>query len=391
MIISKSIEDLRYSVIREMSGLAQGLPDLITLGIGEPDFHTPEAITQAAFQDALNGHTHYTHSQGDAELLQGLSRHIQATMGIELPPRQFLVTHGGMGSLTAAFRTLLEAGDEVLLPEPHFPDYLAHITFAGGTLNRVPTRFEDGFIPNPEELEAAITDNTRILLLNSPNNPTGAVIPGEVLDRIAEIAVKHNLIVISDEVYDALTYGEIAHESIFTRPGMDQRTLVIKSFSKTYAMTGWRIGYCFGPEFIISNMLKVVNYSTACASAVGQRAALAALDLDPAVIQGMKERFAARLDLVCTRLAAMKGIQVTRPQGSFYLFANIRPVLEKTGMSSRDFALDLIHSKQLVVVPGYAFGEDCDHCIRIACTVDRETLNRAMDRLQAHLEDLMGE
>ncbi|MCG8565765.1 MAG: pyridoxal phosphate-dependent aminotransferase [Desulfobacterales bacterium] len=389
-MISKSIEDLRYSVIREMSGLAQGLPDVITLGIGEPDFHTPEMITEAAFKDAADGHTHYTHSQGDGELLKGLSVHIKKTMGIDLPPQQFLVTHGGMGSLTAAFRTLLEQGDEVLLPEPHFPDYLAHITFAGGSLNRVPTRFEEGFIPRPEALEAAITDKTRILLLNSPNNPTGAVIPGSVLDGIAKVAVKHDLLVISDEVYDALTHGDVCHESIYTRPGMAERTLVIKSFSKTYAMTGWRIGYCFGPESIIKNMLKVVNYSTACASAVGQRAALAALDLDPHVINSMRDRFSARLDLVCARLEKMQGIQVSRPNGSFYVFANIGPVLEKTGMDSREFAIGLIRSKQLVVVPGYAFGEKCDHCIRIACTVGREKLDQAMDRLQAHLTELMA-
>ncbi len=389
-MINKTIETLRYSVIREMSGLAQGLDDLITLGIGEPDFHTPAPIIEAAFKDATKGHTHYTHSQGDPALLWALAAHTKGTMGIDLPPERFLVTHGGMGSLTAAFKTLLEPGDEVLLPEPHFPDYMAHITFAGGKLVRVPTRLEDGFIPDVRALESGVTDRTRVLLLNSPNNPTGAIIPGKVLDDIAEMAIRRNLMVISDEVYDALTYGDMAHDTIYTRPGMAERTLVVKSFSKTYAMTGWRIGYCFGPETVIANMLKVVNYSTACASALGQRAALAALEMDPGVILSMKERFQARIDLVCSRLEAMEGIRVVRPGGSFYVFAHIGPVLEKTGMDSRAFALDLIQSRHLVVVPGYAFGNDCAPYVRIACTVDRETLHRAMDRLEKHLSVLMA-
>ena len=372
-----------------MSGLAQGHDNVITLGIGEPDFNTPAPITKAAFCDAQNGHTHYTHSQGDAQLLKALAMHIQKNMGIELPPDQFLVTHGGMGSLTAAFRTLLEPGDEVIIPEPHFPDYLAHITFAGGKILRVPTRFDEDFIVSPPALEAAITPKSRIILLTSPNNPTGAVIPGPILDEIARIAIKHDLIVISDEVYDALTYEGVPHESIYTRPGMAERTLVIKSFSKTYAMTGWRIGYSFGPKAIIENMLKVVNYSTACASAIGQRGALAALTMDTTVLGEMKHRFKDRIDLVCSRLEAMPGIRARRPRGSFYIFANIQPVLEKTRMNSREFAMGLIQEKQVVVVPGYAFGEQCENFIRIACTVNRKKLSEAMDRLNDYLSQLM--
>ena len=372
-----------------MSGLAQGQNNVITLGIGEPDFNTPSPITKAAFRDAENGHTHYTHSQGDAHLLKALARHTQQSMGIDLPPNQFLVTHGGMGSLTAAFRTLLEPGDEVIIPEPHFPDYMAHITFAGGKIIRVPTQFEKDFIPSPGALEAAITPKSRILLLNSPNNPTGAVIPGDTLDDIARLAIKHKLVVISDEVYDALTYGAHGHQSIYTRPGMAAQTLVIKSFSKTYAMTGWRIGYCFGPSSIIENMLKVVNYSTACASAIGQRGALAALGMDTDILKERKQRFQNRIDLVCSRLEAMPGIRARRPRGSFYIFANIQRVLEKTKMSSREFAMGLIQEKQVVVIPGYAFGNHCDGFIRIACTVNRNKLSLAMDRLEAHLSRLM--
>ena len=383
--ISKSIKDLRYSVIREMGAMAQGLENVISLGIGEPDFDTPQSIIDKTFEDAKNGHTHYTHSQGDPELLEKLSSHISREIKRPILPPSILVTHGAMGSLTAAFRTLLEPDDQVIVPEPHFPDYLAHITLANGQVCQVPAFFEDRFIPRPEAIEKAITPKTKILLLNSPNNPTGAVIPGDVLDKIAQIAIKHDLLVISDEVYDKIFF-DTPPESIYTRKGMDKRTLVIKSFSKTYAMTGWRLGFCFGPEAIISQMLKVVNYSTACAASISQRAAIAALDMDPKILTTMKDRFAARVDLVCSRLEKMPGIKLIRPRGSFYIFADISQI----SLRSREFAVRLLREQKLVVVPGYAFGQSCDGCIRIACTVKREHLSIAMDRLETFISNFRG-
>ena len=383
--MSESIRDLRYSVIREMGQLAQGMTDVINLGIGEPDFPTPSQITARAFEDAQNGCTHYTPSQGDPELLEKLADHLSPATGRPVTPAMILVTHGAMGALSAAFRTLLEPGEEVLLPEPHFPDYLAHITFARGVAVPVETRFDQGFLPDPDAVEAAVTPKTRILLLNSPNNPTGSVLPGDLLDRMADIARRHNLVVISDEVYDRITFTG-PPESIYTRPGMDTRTLVVKSFSKTYAMTGWRIGFCYGPESLISQMLKVVNYSTACASSVGQRAAIAALDLDPQVIHQMTARFEQRVNLVCDRLTAMPGVRLVRPQGSFYVFADIHRIHP----NSREFALRLLNREQVVVVPGYAFGNSCEGCVRIACTLPRERLNQAMDRIEKFVNDPGG-
>jgi aspartate/methionine/tyrosine aminotransferase len=378
--LSKSIRDLRYSVIREMGQLAQGLPDVINLGIGEPDFPTPPQITARAFEDAQNGCTHYTPSQGDPELVNKLGDVLSLQTGLPVSPSMVLITHGAMGGLSAAFRTLLEPGDEVLLMEPHFPDYLAHITFARGCPVPVETRFDQGFLPDPDTLEAAVTPRTRIIVLNSPNNPTGSVLSGDLLDRIAKIARRHNLVVISDEVYDRITFDG-PPESIYTRPGMDCRTLVVKSFSKTYAMTGWRIGFCFGPESLISQMLKVVNYSTACASSVGQRAAIAALDLDRRIVEQMAATFEQRVALVCDRLAVMPGIRLVRPRGGFYVFADIHRIHP----DSREFAIRLLNSQQVVVVPGYAFGGSCDGCVRIACTLPKERLNQAMDRLQQYL------
>jgi aminotransferase len=378
--LSESIQNLRYSVIREIGQLSQDMSDVINLGIGEPDFPTPPQITTRAFEDAQNGCTHYTPSQGDPELVKKLADVLSRQMGRAVSQSMILITHGAMGALCAAFRTLLEPGDEVLLMEPHFPDYLAHITFARGIAVPIETRFDQGFLPNPDDIEAAVTPRTRIILLNSPNNPTGSVLPGDLLDRIAKIARRHNLVVISDEVYDRITFTG-SPESIYTRPGMEQQTLVVKSFSKTYAMTGWRIGFCYGPESLISQMLKVVNYSTACASSVGQRAAIAALDIDSRIIEQMAAIFEKRVNLVCDRLAAMPGIGLVRPRGSFYVFADIHRIHPK----SREFAISLLNSEQVVVIPGYAFGKCCEGCIRIACTLPRERLHQAMDRLQRYL------
>jgi aminotransferase len=378
--ISADIKDLRYSVIREMGEMAKGLTDVISLGIGEPDFDTPSSIIAKTFEDVQNGHTHYTQSQGDPELLEKLSVHLSWEINASVPVSSIQVTHGAMGGLTAAFRTLLEPGDQVIVIEPYFPDYLAHITLARGQICPVPALFEDRFIPRPEAIEKAITPKTKIILLNSPNNPTGAVIPGDVLDEIAKIAIRHDLLVISDEVYDKIFF-KAPPESIYTREGMDKRTLVIKSFSKTYAMTGWRLGYCFGPQAIIAQMLKVVNYATACAASISQRAAIAALDVDPKILIIMRDRFAARVDLVCRRLEKMSEVKLVRPRGSFYIFADLSLITS----DSRTFAIQLLKEQHLTVVPGYAFGESCNGCIRIACTIGQKQLAVAMDRLAAFL------
>lgn len=378
--LARRVRELRYSVIREMMQRAAETPDVVSLSIGEPDFITPAAVTRAALADALQGHTHYTASQGDPELRAAISADIKAHQGLSVPAERVLVTHGGMGGLTAALRTLLEEGDEVLLPEPHFPDYLAHIAFAGGRPVHVPTRFTDGFVPRPEAIAAAVTGRSKVLILNSPCNPTGAVIPGAVLDEIARVAVAADLFVISDEVYDRLIY-DVPFESIVTRPGMAERTVVIKSFSKSCAMTGWRVGYAFGPGYLMEQMLKVVNYSTSCASSVGQRAALAALRADPAPFAAMAEAFKERVDYLYARLSAMPGVRVSRPRGAFYIF----PDFSAFGRDSRALAFELVDKARVATVPGYAFGPSGESCLRLAATVDITRLATAMDRVAAFL------
>lgn len=375
--IAKSVREIVPSVIRQMSIQAARYEGVISLGIGEPDFHTPPEICDAALMDARSGHTHYTASRGDPELLQALAHVIEKRAGIYVDEPQLMITHGGMGGLNGFMRAVLGPGDRILVPEPHFPTYKAQIAFAGGKIVHVPTRVENDFILQPADVEKALAPKTKALILNSPNNPTGSVIPEEHLDALAALAVKHDLLVLSDEVYDRMVYGK-PHASIYTRPGMADRTVVVNSFSKAYAMTGWRMGYAFGPAWLIDEMLKVVTYQTSCASSVGQRAALAALRADPAVFDDMNRQFRMRCEYAFDRLSRMPGIEVRPAAGSFYIFPGIRKVTP----DCRRFAFDLLDQEQVVVVPGSAFGPSGTGFVRLACTVGMERLAEAMDRIE---------
>jgi aspartate/methionine/tyrosine aminotransferase len=279
---------------------------------------------------------------------------------------------------------VLDPGDEVLLPEPYFPPYRHHIEWVGGRVIHVQTCFENGFVPTPEALEAAITPSTKVLLLNSPNNPTGAVIPAETLDNIARIALERDLLVLSDEVYERLLFDARTHESIWKRPGMRERTVVVHSFSKSFAMTGWRIGYAFGPEWLIESMIKVVSSTTSCAPSVSQRAALAALRLDAEVIDAMVEEFRVRRERAYQVLEQLPGVRVHKPGGTFYMFPDIYQITQ----DSRQFALDLLKEEQVVVVPGEAFGPSGKGCVRIALTVNQEVLKEALERIRRFIRKI---
>jgi len=382
--ISNAVSQIPLSGIREMWHRAAQFDSFISLGIGEPDFNTPEEICNQALQDALKGATHYTQSQGDAELLKAIRMYLHKRLGKDISDRQIVVTTGGVGGLTSFFRTVLNPGDEVLLPDPYFPPYRHHIEWVGGRAVPVQTHFENGFVPTPQALEAAITPQTKVLLLNSPNNPTGAVIPAEIMDEISRIVLERDLLVLSDEVYERLLFDRLKHESIRTRPGMEERTVVVHSFSKSFAMTGWRIGYAFGPEWLIESMIKVVSSTTSCAPSVSQRAALAALHLDPKIIDSMVEEFCRRRDYAYEILKTLPGVKVHKPKGAFYIFPNISQITH----DSRQFALDLLEKKQVVVVPGEAFGPSGKGCVRIALTVKQEVLKEAFKRIQHFISTL---
>ena len=382
--ISTAVSQIPLSGIREMWQRAAQFDSFISLGIGEPDFNTPKEICNQALQDALQGATHYTQSQGDAELLKAIQVYLHERLDEDLSLRQIVVTTGGVGGLTSFFRTVLNPGDEVLLPDPYFPPYRHHIEWVGGKAVHVQTRFENDFVPTPQALEAAITPKTKVLLLNSPNNPTGAVIPAETLDDIARIVVERDLLVLSDEVYERLLFDGKTHESIRTRPDMEERTVVVHSFSKSFAMTGWRIGYAFGPEWLIESMIKVVSSTTSCAPSVSQRAALAALRLDPKVVNAMFEEFQRRRDHAYEVLHKIPGVKVHKPKGTFYIFPDISQITQ----DSRQFALDLLDKEQVVVVPGEAFGPSGKGCLRIALTVNQKILKEAFKRIQRFIDTL---
>jgi len=376
--ISHVVKKLRASVIREMSVRAAQYDNVISLGIGEPDFDTPDEICRMALDDAVCGATHYTPSQGDPELLGALEEYLKSWFGFEVRARDIVITGGGMGALTAFFRTVLNPGDEVITPEPHFPAYRPHIEWVGGVVRHAATTFDNGFVITPEAVEAALTDKSKVLLLNSPNNPTGAVIPGPVLDDLAELAREKDLLVVSDEVYDRLLFDGLRHESILTRPGMAERTVVIGSFSKSFAMTGWRLGWAFGPSWLMGEMLKVVAYNTSCAPSVSQRAAVAALKHGQESVDRMVEEFRRRRDFVYDAFRSLPGVRVNKPTGSFYMFPNIEGLTDDT----EKFALELLERERVVVVPGSAFGPSGTGCIRVAFTVDQGKLEEAMARIK---------
>lgn len=374
--VAEVVRRLRPSVIREMSMRAAQLDNVISLGIGEPDFNTPSKVCRQALQDAIQGATHYTSSQGDPELLEALQGYLKCQHSYDLSTANILITGGGMGALTAYFRTVLNPGDEVLVPEPHFPSYRAHIELAGGKVVYVPTTFDQRFILTAEAVERSISPRSKVLIINSPNNPTGAVIPSPTLDELASLARGRNLFIISDEVYDQLLFDRLRHESICDRPKIMERIVVIGSFSKSFAMTGWRVGYAFGPEWIIKEMTKVVAYYTSCTSSVSQRAALGALQQASSILESMVDEFQLRRDLVYEALERMPGIRVHKPAGSFYIFPNLENITSNT----EQFAMDLLEQERVVVIPGTAFGPSGAACVRIAFTVDRGLLAEAMER-----------
>jgi len=379
--VSKTVREFRFSVIREMWQRSLAYENVISLGIGEPDFNTPGAVTRQALEDALAGHTHYTPSQGDPELVAELARAGSARLGRPLAPENALVTGGGMGALTCCLRALIDPGDKVLLPEPYFPDNIAHITLAGGVPVLVPTRFEDGWVVTPEAVRAAWQPGVKALLLNSPNNPTGAVIPGPVLDRLAELVTELDIVALSDEVYSRIAFNG-PPQSIATRPGMAERAVVIDSFSKSHAMTGWRVGYLLGPAWLLEEAVKISTSTTSCASSVGQRAALAALRSGDAAAGAMAAEFARRSAYVSERLEAMPGLRLARPQGSFYLFPDVSRLTD----DSEALALEILDAVQVVTVPGAAFGPSGARSLRLAATTGMERLAEAMDRLERFLK-----
>lgn len=374
--INTVVRDIPRSGIRDFFDIVTTMKDVISLGIGEPDFDTPWHVREATVFAIERGATHYSSNLGYLELRRALSKYVAKHFGAEYnPDNEILVTVGVSEALDLALRALVNPGDEVLYHEPCYVSYRATILFAAGTPLAVETKAANGFRLTRAMLEAKCTPRTKVLMLNFPNNPTGAVMSREDLEAIAKFAVEKDLIVITDEIYAELTY-DTPHTSIVSLPGMKERTIFLHGFSKAWAMTGYRLGYAAGPAELIEAMMKVHQYTMLCASSLAQKAAVEALKRH-ADVQAMVDEYRRRRNFIVAAFADM-GLQCHRPLGAFYAF----PSVAKFGLKSKDFALKLLHEEKVAAVPGTAFGDCGEGFLRCAYATSMDNIKEAMARLK---------
>jgi aminotransferase len=375
------------SGIRRFFDILATMQDVISLGVGEPDFDTPREIVEAGVESLREGRTHYTSNFGTIELRRALSAHLERRYGVRYDPAtEILVTVGASEAVDLALRATCDPGDEVILHEPSYVAYVPAIVFAGGVVRHVPTRFEDDFALDPAAVEAAITPRTKALFLGYPCNPTGAVLPPAVQDELAAIAERHDLLVYSDEIYDRLAYGTYTHRAFSAMPGMRDRTVLMGGFSKAYAMTGWRVGWLCAPAPILEGIIKVHQYGIMSAPTVAQDAALVALvDGEPAV-ESMVAEYDRRRRLLVDGLNAL-GLETFEPRGAFYAF----PRISSTGLSSEAFTERLLMEEKVAVVPGDAFGPSGAGHVRMCYATAYDQLEEALRRIGRFVERVRAE
>ena len=375
-IISDRVRSLSPSGIRNFFDLIASMDGVISLGVGEPDFHTPWRIREAAIYALEKGYTNYTSNYGLLELREELSKYLADRYNIEyLPSTEILVTVGVSEGLDLAMRAILNPGDEVIIPEPTYVSYNPCVTLAGGVPVSIPTYMENRFQVLPEDIERKVTSRTKAILIGYPNNPTGAVMPREELEKKAVIAEKNNLNVISDEVYERLVYNTEA-VSFASIKGMRDRTTSLGGFSKSYAMTGWRIGYAYSNAEIIEAMMKVHQYTMLCAPIQGQMAAIEALRSGNSFVEEMREEYDRRRNMMVTGLNEI-GLNCIEPDGAFYTF----PSIKNLHMPSIEFAEQLLIEEKVAVVPGSAFGSSGEGHIRCCYAVSQNEIEEALVRI----------
>lgn len=378
--VSRRVAAVPPSGIRKFFDIAATMQDVISLSIGEPDFVTPDVIRQAGIASLERGETRYTSNSGIAALRQAVVARWAQLYGVTYDPEaECLITVGGSEALYLALTAILNPGDEVIIPEPCFVSYEAEVTFAGGRPVPIATRVENDFQVTGGEIEAAVTPATKALLINYPNNPTGAILERARMAEIAAVAERHDLLVISDEIYDRLIYGGGRHVSFGSLPGMRDRTVIIGGFSKDYAMTGWRLGFALAPADILAAMRKIHQYTIMSASTTAQVAAIAALT-DPRAeeaVQAMILSYDGRRRLLLDGLNSI-GLRAFEPRGAFYAFPDIRV----SGMTSDQFAWTLLEEEHVAVVPGPAFGLGGEGYVRICYATAREQIEEALERMQ---------
>lgn len=384
--LSKKIVAIEPSGIRKFFDVVNEMEDAISLGVGEPDFDTPWRIREEGIYSLERGRTFYTSNAGLKELKDEIAKYQERKIGVSYnPDKEVIVTVGGSEGIDIALRAMLDPGDEVLIPQPSYVSYLPCTVLADGVPVVIPLQQENEFKLTAEELENAITPKTKILVMPFPNNPTGAIMTKEELEPIAEVVKKHDLYVLSDEIYSELTY-QCRHTSISSLPGMRERTLVINGFSKGFAMTGWRLGFVCGPEAIIEQMVKIHQYAIMCAPTNSQYAAVEALRNCDDEVKKMRESYNQRRRFLVHEFKRMK-LDCFEPYGAFYIFPNI----QEFGMTSEEFATRFLEEERVAVVPGTAFGECGEGFLRISYAYSLENLKEAIGRLGAFVGRLRNQ
>jgi aspartate/methionine/tyrosine aminotransferase len=365
---------------------AQG-KHVVHLEIGEPDFATPDNITEAAVAALNGGFTHYTPAGGIMEARESTARFVSARLGVEVAPTEVVLVPGSKNVLLFALLALVEPGDEVIYPDPGYPVYHSLVNFVGAKPVPVRLREERNFRIDLDELASLVSDRTRLLIVNTPQNPTGGVLTGEDVEHVSRLAVEHDLWVVSDEIYSQIVYG-FEHVSLLSQPGMKERTILLDGLSKAYAMCGWRLGYGVAPRELTVQLEKLMINSSSCAAAFTQMAAIEAFESpdSTAAVERMVEQFRGRRDLVVDGLNAIPGVRCQRPEGAFYAFPNI----EGTGLDDRELASALLEVAGVAVLPGTAFGQAGKGFLRLAYTQGEADLRTGLERMAAYLEQQVG-
>ncbi len=382
--IAERVNLIQRSKIRELFEKARKIENVISLGIGEPDFDTPDNIKEAAKRALDEGWTHYTPNAGIPELRQAISEYYREMYNLDVPTDNIIVTAGAYEATYLAFETLLERGDEVIIPDPAFVCYAEDAKLAEAGIVRLPLREENGFQPDPDELLELITKRTRMIVINYPNNPTGATIDEKIAKAIADIAEDYNLYILSDEPYEHFLYDGAKHYPMLKYA--PDNTILANSFSKTFAMTGWRLGFAIAPKDIIKDMIKLHAYVIGNVASFVQVAGIEALRNPKSweAVENMRQEYAERRKIVLDAIKEIPYISAFEPKGAFYIFANIK----ETGMTSEEFSEWLLNKAKVVVIPGTAFGKNGEGYVRISYATKKEKLIEAMKRMKKALEEL---
>ena len=383
-LLSPTVLDIKPSGIRKFFDIADTMKDVISLGVGEPDFPTPWEIRKAGIFSLEQGKTRYTSNWGLEQLRVSITKYVKRKYNVSYNPKsEVLVTVGGSEAIDACIRAITDPGDEIIIPQPSYVCYEPMTRLAGGVPVILETRAEDDFKVTPAQLRALITDRTKALILPYPCNPTGGIMERADLEAIAEVLRETNILVISDEIYAELTFGDKTHVSIAEIDGMQERTVMINGFSKTYSMTGWRLGYACGPEPVIRQITKIHQYAIMCAPTTSQYAAIEALENGDEAVATMKEEYDMRRRLIVAGFNAI-GLTCREPKGAFYAF----PCIQSTGLTSEEFCERLLYAERVAVVPGTAFGASGEGFIRASYCYSTEHIKEALRRIERFLKTL---